>query len=270
MRLERFRGPTLSRAMGAVRVALGEDALVICTVSTGDGLEIVATTADEVARFGDALRPPPTRRRGDRRSQVVALVGPTGSGKTTTIAKLALNDAAFGGSRVGIISLDTYKIGAYDQIQTYADLCDMPLDVLTYPEEAPDALERMARCDVILVDTPGRAPRAQITDGAWRETLAALEPDETHLVMAASIRHHVADAFKAHYADLNPTHTLLTKLDEIPGEAGVAQLADRMALPARWITDGQVVPDDLTLAQDRLIESALRVPAPELMLEAIA
>jgi flagellar biosynthesis protein FlhF len=256
--------------MDAVRASLGDEALVVHTATKGDGVEIVATTAAELTRFGSALRSPPARTQRGRRSQVIALVGPTGGGKSTTAAKLALSDTAFGGSRVGLISLDTYKIGAYEQIQTYADLGDLPLDILTEPAEVPAALERMARCDVILVDTPGRTPRATRSDTAWREALLALEPDEVHLVMPGGLRGHVADAFLEHYAELEPTHTLLTKLDEIPGEVGVAQLADRLALPARWITDGQLVPDDLHQAPDRLVASALNAPATGWALEAFA
>lgn len=260
MRLERFSAPTVSRAMSAVRASLGEDALVLHTVSRDGGVEIVATTSAEISRFGTALRSQPAPRRSGRRSQVVALIGPTGAGKTTTVAKLALGDGAFGGARIGVLSLDTYKIGAFDQIQTYADLGDVPLDVLSEPSEVPAALDRMARCDVILVDTPGRTPRATHSEMGWRETLLALRPDEVHLVLSAGLRDHVADAFLDHYRDLAPTHALLTKLDEIPGEVGCAQLADQLKLPCRWITDGQVVPDDVHNAPDRLVASALRPP----------
>jgi flagellar biosynthesis protein FlhF len=231
--------------------------LVVHTHTRPGAIEVVATTQAEIERFSSGLQSPAFLRRRGRRSRVIALVGSTGSGKTTTAAKLALSDVAFAGARVGLISLDTYKIGAFDQIQIYADLADLPLEVLSEPAEVSGALSRLATCDVILVDTPGRAPGASPSERSWRGVLAALEPDEVHFVLSAGVRDHVADGLREHYSDLGLTHVLLTKLDEVPKEFGVGQLADRMGLPARWITDGQAVPDDLDRAPDRLLAAAL-------------
>jgi len=257
MRISSFAGKNVPEALDRIRADLGEDALVLHTRTGLEGVEVAATTESEVRRFGDALRSPPIQGRAGRRSRVIALVGPTGSGKTTTAAKLALSDGAFAGSRVGIISLDTYKIGAFDQIQTYADLGGLPLEVLSDAREVPAAIARLGRCDVIIVDTPGRTPRASATESSWRATLAAIQPDEVHLVLSGAVRDQVADGVVAHFAELGLTHVLLTKLDEIPGEDGVAQLAGRIRLAARWITDGQNVPDDLHAAPDRLVSAAL-------------
>lgn len=270
MRLERFHAPDASRALRLVRAALGDDALVLQTFSREDGVEILATTMEAMDRFSASLRSPPVRSRRGRRGRVIALVGPTGSGKTTTLAKLALDDAAFGGSRVGLISLDTYKIGAFDQIQTYADLAGLPLDVIYEPSEVPAAMKALERCDVILVDTPGRTPQSSATESAWRETLLALQPDEVHLVLPASLREGVVDGFVRHYAPLAPTHLLLTKLDEVPSEDGVADIAARVSLPARWVTDGQAVPDDLDDAPERLVAAAIGHPGHRWSEEAYA
>ena len=267
MRIERITAPTMADALEKVRVVFGEDALVLRTRTLADCVEVVSTTAEELNRFRSGLKSHITPRTPGRRSRVIALIGPTGSGKTTTAAKLALAERAFGWGRVGIISLDTYKVGAYDQVQTYADVAGLSLEVIESPDEAAGALSRLDRCDVIVVDTPGRAPNTNLTEQAWRETLLALAPDETHLVLAAGVRHHVADAVMAHYSDLMPTHLLLTKLDEVPGEAGVAQIADRIGLPARWITDGQSVPDDLYSAPERIMDSALRGDAGDWLMQ---
>jgi flagellar biosynthesis protein FlhF len=264
MRIERFRGRHFTEVLARIKSVLGEDALVLHTHSRPGEIEVVATTDGELERFRAQLEPTPLRGRPGRRPRVVALVGPTGSGKTTTAAKLALNGKAFAGARVGIISLDTYKIGAFEQVQIYADLANLELDLLAEYHEARPALARMAACDVILVDTPGRSPRAGATEWTWRTTLSALEPDETHLVLSATCRDDVADAVKEQYQQLGVTNLLLTKLDEVPSEYEAARLADRLELSARWVTDGQAVPDDIDHAPDRLLTAVLSGPSRRL------
>ena len=186
---------------------------------------------------------------------ILLVTGPTGSGKTTTLAKLALGERAFGSGTVGVISLDTFRIGAVEQIQTYADLAGFPLEVLSDPAEVPGALRRLRGCDTVLVDTPGRGPRESADELAWRRVLQQLRPDEVHLVLPAGLRFEVAAGLRQFYAPLSPTHLLLTKLDEVPWEEGVAQLADGVGLPTRWVSDGQDVPTDLHEAASRLVRS---------------
>ena len=90
---------------------------------------------------------------------VIALVGPTGVGKTTTVAKLAANFALREGRRVGLVTIDTYRIAAVEQLRTYAQIINVPLEVVTSPRELRDAVDRMADCDVVLIDTVGRSQR---------------------------------------------------------------------------------------------------------------
>jgi len=267
MRTKTISGVNVPAALKEVGRVMGDDALVLRAHHSGEGADVVVTTADEVFRFGSLLRNSVPRRKSGRRPRVIALVGPTGSGKTTTVAKLGLSEDAFGWGRVGLISLDTYKIGALEQIQTYADVGGMPLELVRDPNEVPGVMSRYANCDTILIDTPGRTPRATAMERGWRDTLRAFEPDETHLVVSAGVRLHVAESARSDYSDLSLTHSLLTKLDEIPDEAGVAQVADQLGLPANWITDGQLVPDDLHEAPDRLMAAAFRGAVMDTRLE---
>lgn len=270
MRVERFAASDVSRALDLIRKRLGEDALVLSTASGPGGVEVLATTEDDVRRFERTLRTPPVPRPQMRRSRVIALIGPTGAGKSTTAAKLALSDVAFGGSRVGLITLDTYKIGAFDQIQTYADLADLPLELVSEPREIYGALSRLDDCDVVIIDTPGRAPGATAAEHAWREAVLSAAPDEVHLVLSACVRVEVAEAVLGHFSDLAPTHALMTKLDEDPGESGVAEVVSRLGLPTRWVADGQLVPEHLHAAPERLMDAALGRRAESRRLEAIA
>src|SRR5688572_17599736 len=97
--------------------------------------------------------------RSGRGSLVIALVGPTGAGKTTTIAKLATHPSVFGERTVGLIGLDTYRIGAVDQLRTYAEIARLPFEIAYTVEDAERARQRLAKCDVILIDAPGRSPK---------------------------------------------------------------------------------------------------------------
>ena len=182
----------------------------------------------------------------------MALVGPTGAGKTTTAAKLAVHPEAFGGRKVGLLTLDTYRVGALEQLEIVAEVARLPLEVAYAAGEVEGALRRLAACDVVIVDTPGRSPKADALNDEWRALLAAARPDETHLVLPATLRPDIAvSVHTAHAA----THLLLSKLDEVPGEAGVADLALALPLPARWVTDGQEIPADLRPAPARILAS---------------
>jgi flagellar biosynthesis protein FlhF len=262
MRLETFRGPDLGRVVATAQASLGEDAMIVSNrVLRLEGttlVEIVAARAADVERFRmriepTPLLPPDAAGPGRSRPFVVALVGPTGAGKTTTAAKLAVGPQAFGGRRVGLLTLDTFRVGALEQLSAYAEIAGLPLEVVYHPREVRPALRRLASCEVIIVDTPGRSPRAQELNEGWREILGQVTPDEVHLVVPATLRLDLAAAMQDVFSPFGVTHMLLTKLDEVPGDSGIADLAMRLTYPARWITDGQEIPADLRPAGARII-----------------
>ena len=183
-----------------------------------------------------------------RRPRIVALVGPTGAGKTTTIAKLANHPQAFGGRRVGLLCLDTYRIGGVEQARQYAELSRLPFESPWDVGEIPRALRRLRECEVVLVDTPGRGPRAAADLRETQLRLLELAPDEVHLVLPAGLQRSLAHRVVTAHLPLGVTHLLPTKLDEYPDERGVFELARQFALPLRWIADGQEVPRDLQVA----------------------
>jgi flagellar biosynthesis protein FlhF len=274
-----FRGPELAVVGAQARRALGEDAVILGTRVLRAGGEVVveaiAASSSDVQRFMRRITPRSDERSGighalgadrsslDARPHVIALVGPTGAGKTTSAIKLALHPDAFGGRRVGLITLDTYRAGAVAQLETYADVARLPMEVVYDAADVPGALARLAHCDVVIVDTPGRGPRTSDDDAPWRALLAGLAPDEVHLVIPATMRTELAERLHDRLDALlgaaggeaarGVTHALLTKLDEVPDDDGVAALAAQLDLPVRWVAEGQEIPADLAAGAPRLL-----------------
>lgn len=194
---------------------------------------------------------------GQRR--VVALIGPTGVGKTTTIAKLAANSRLRDRRRVGLLTLDTYRIAAVDQLRTYAEIIELPLAVASTPEEVTAALERMQDLELVLVDTAGRSPRNEQQLQELRTMLAAIQPDETHLVMSCSSSSKQLLQTAELFATVGYSHLLLTKLDEALSLGSLVSLAQARQVPYSYLTTGQNVPDDIEIAESaRLCEQILR------------
>ncbi len=268
MRLERFRGRDLATVYRDVSRTLGDDAMIAHSRVVREGgqtyIEVVAVDAVEIARFRRQLAPPvpSVLRPGASRQErpyTVALVGPTGGGKTLTAQKLVVHDEAFGGKRAGLLALDPDRAGAFDRLLHFADTNDLDIEIAHDAKGLRTAQRRLASCDVIIVDTPGGAPRSD--RASWRAMLRELTPDETHLVFPATTRYDLAGAIRDDAESLGVTHALLTKLDEVPSDANVAMLASELGLPARWITDGQRPTTDLRSAAPTII-SAFEV-APE-------
>jgi flagellar biosynthesis protein FlhF len=272
MRFETFRGTDLRRVFEMAREALGDDVMVVRSSVSTEGatrrVEVIAARAEDIAHLDRQLSPAPPglpQRSGGRGWSgpfVVALVGPTGAGKTTTAAKLALHPSAFGQRRVGFLTLDTFRVGALEQMQTFAEIASIPFEVVYDTREVVGALKRLDDCEVVIVDTPGRSPRANDGETRWQSLLQPLSPDEVHLVVPASMRPDIAAGLRATYARCAPTHLLISKVDEAPEDGTLADLASRVDLPTRWITDGQMIPDDIRQARPRIL-AALGMPVAE-------
>ncbi|MEX2286798.1 MAG: flagellar biosynthesis protein FlhF [Planctomycetaceae bacterium] len=200
------------------------------------------------------------------RRKVVALVGATGVGKTTTIAKLAANYRLRQGIRMGLVTVDTYRIAAVEQLRTYAEIIDLPMKVVTNPLEMGRALDELIGLDLVLIDTAGRSPRDDLQIQELKRLLAEANVDEVHLVlnMTASVRSLEATTQKFSAASKNMTSIMLTKLDEAAGMGTLLSIARRIPLPISYLTTGQDVPDDiepatpgriarLVLGQDKIL-----------------
>ncbi|WP_435016378.1 GTP-binding protein [Tundrisphaera sp. TA3] len=189
------------------------------------------------------VAPPIAAVPGTRR--VVALVGPTGVGKTTTVAKLAANFKLSHGLRPGLVTVDTYRIAAVEQLRTYAEIIDLPLAVANAPSEMRRAIDELGDVDLVLIDTAGRSPRDEVKIRELADFLAAVRPDEVHLVLSAVAGERSLRAAVERFAVARADRLILTKLDEADGLGGVLAVLGHADRPVSYLTTGQAVPDDI-------------------------
>ncbi len=272
IRSNRFVAPTLPTQLQPYREALllagvsptivtrWLDATASFAVNLGDTmgqpwLEHLRRSIDRELIVGGAIRTPP----GDRR--VVALVGPTGVGKTTTVAKLAAGFRIEARRRVGLVTIDTFRIAAVQQLRAYAEIMDLPMEVVERPDQMHSALERLGDVDLILIDTAGRSPQSDARIDQLVELLRTAQPDETHLVLSATSSPSTIAAALEGFAPVRPTAAILTKLDEAPHTAGMLSAivaSDSFAgIPLSYLTHGQQVPDDISTADTDLLLTRL-------------
>ncbi len=175
----------------------------------------------------------------------LALVGPTGGGKTTTIAKLAARYALDRGERVGLITTDTYRIGAVHHLQTYAEIMGLPWRVAQDPPAMREAVAALAYCDRLLIDTSGRNFRR---DDARRELMALLSaasPESVEFVLSLTTGREEMEELWSYFKNGPATRLLLTKLDEASSVQKLVMALQHIDLPIFAVTNGQMVPDDI-------------------------
>jgi flagellar biosynthesis protein FlhF len=191
----------------------------------------------------------------------VALVGPTGVGKTTTVAKLAAGFRIEARRRVGLLTIDTFRIAAVQQLKAYAEIMDLPMEVVEKPNQMQPALDRLGDVDLVLIDTAGRSPRSDARIEQLVELLRSAQPDETHLVLSSTSSTSTIRSAVEGFAPVRPTAAILTKLDESPYTAGVLSAIvatdDFPGVPLSYTTNGQQVPDDISTADAESMLSRL-------------
>lgn len=177
--------------------------------------------------------------------KVVALVGATGVGKTTNLAKLAALYCVQERVRVGVITTDTYRVAAPDQLQVYTNIIDIDMKVVHDPGEMKAALRAFDNRDLVLIDTAGGSPfnREQMTE--LRSLLDAAQPQEVHLLVSANTALEDVREVVTHFSILNPTALFFTKLDETRRYGALFCLAAEAGLPLSYFSLGQNVPDDI-------------------------
>lgn len=193
----------------------------------------------------------------DRTARVVALIGPTGVGKTTTIAKLAANLKLRQNKKVGLITIDTYRIGAVDQLRMYAQIIDVPLKVVLTPAELKEAVAVLADMDVILLDTAGRSQNDDLKIQELKTFLDAAAPHEIHLVLSGTSHQSNMLSAAERFKPLGVDRLILTKLDEAIGFGVVLSVMRKVNASLSYVTTGQDVPDDIEVGNGRKLARML-------------
>ncbi|HEV3165316.1 MAG TPA: flagellar GTP-binding protein [Isosphaeraceae bacterium] len=205
--------------------------------------EVVRNALRDAVESCLPIAPPIAAVAGTRR--LVALVGPTGVGKTTTVAKLAANFKLVHGLKPGLVTVDTYRIAAVEQLRTYAEIIDLPLAVANAPSEMRGAIDSLGDVDLVLIDTAGRSPRDEVRIRELAEFLAETPPDEVHLVLSAVAGERSLRAAVERFSVVQADRLILTKLDEADGLGGILAVLGQANRPVSYLTTGQAVPDDI-------------------------
>ncbi len=265
----------MTAALLRVREELGQDATIIGTrtyeptgirrlwerpyveVFAGRGRSAEEAAPARAAGPAAAVRPPALPPDGDdfegwlqgRMSRLeprtLALVGPTGGGKTTTVAKLAARYALDRGERVGLITTDTYRIGAVHHLQTYAEIMGLPWRVAQDPPAMREAVAALAYCDRVLIDTSGRNYRRPESRRELMALLSAASPESVEFVLSLTTGKDEIEELSSYFKNGPATRLLLTKLDEASSIRKLVMALQVVDLPLFAVTNGQMVPDDI-------------------------
>lgn len=181
----------------------------------------------------------------DGRPRTIAFVGPTGVGKTTTLAKIAATLVLREKLSVGFVTADTYRISAVDQLRTYADILGARLEVASDAQGMREAMDRCAGLDAVLIDTPGRSQNDADRLGELRGLMDAANPHETHLVLSGTASERVLLREAEAFSQLGPDRVVLTKLDEAVAFGMLVSVVRRIGRRISWVTTGQEVPRDV-------------------------
>ncbi len=192
------------------------------------------------------------------KTKVVALVGSTGVGKTTTIAKLAAIYALNNKNKIALVTIDTYRIAAAEQLRAYARIMDLPFKRVSSPREFSHTFSDFCDRDLILVDTAGRSPRNLTQLEELRSFLKQSFPVEVHLVMSITHKDDALSATGDQFKVLPVDNIIFTKLDEAHTLGSIVNQLYKLRKPLSYVTTGQNVPEDIEVAtREHIIPAVL-------------
>lgn len=182
------------------------------------------------------------------KTRYIFFIGPTGVGKTTTIAKLAYSLLEQKKAKVALLAADTYRIAAVDQLRTYAEIMNIPLYVIYSETELAEQKEELQKYDVILVDTAGRSHRSREQRDDIERLIKSVPADarEVYLVLSATTKYRDLVKIAEAYSEIAEYRLLFTKLDETDTIGNIFNIKMLTGAPLSYATNGQNVPDDIS------------------------
>ncbi len=186
-----------------------------------------------------------------KKLRFVGFIGPTGVGKTTTIAKLAADLSLKQKKKVGLISIDNFRIGAVEQLKTYAAIIGLPCVTAFTKEDVQKAVRKMQTRDIVLVDTAGQNHFDKKRMEALKYFLQGNPSISCHLVLSATTKRQDMKEAARHFAQLNPKTYIFTKIDETKQRGGIIDQVLDMKIPVSFVTNGQKVPEDIITATQK-------------------
>ncbi|NLY18741.1 MAG: flagellar biosynthesis protein FlhF [Clostridiaceae bacterium] len=205
-------------------------------------------------------QPQTIRLRDDGKPTTVLFAGPTGVGKTTTLAKIAADYTLNQQKKIGFITADTYRIAAVEQLKTYAEILNIPVSVIYTPQEIQEAISGYSDKDLILIDTAGRSHKNASQFAELKMLVTAAQADEIFLVLSCNLGRLALREILNHYKFFNNYKLLFTKLDEVPVPGLILNARCATGKTLSYTTAGQSVPDDIEVAnvQD-IVKSILKL-----------
>jgi len=209
--------------------------------------------------FGRLIRFAGTLKMRKNSPRIVALVGPTGVGKTTTTAKLAAMYALNRGNKVALITMDIFRVGAVEQLKTYSRIMGIPLEVASTPKELEKAVEKHSDCDLIVIDTAGRSHKDKEKLDEMKSFLGDKIPIEVYLCLSATTKDRELKEILNRFSIFQIGKVVFTKIDESESLGNIVNLLMEDNLQIAYFTTGQRVPEDIEVASSaKLAEMILR------------
>lgn len=207
----------------------------------------------------------PTAKANPKEPRILTFLGPTGVGKTTTLAKIAGTEKInHPDKKIGLITLDTYRIAAVQQLQEYARIIKVPIRVVSDTKQMKGAIQEFDSKDLILIDTAGRSQRDEIQMSELREILRPFRDFTNLLVLSATTKDSDLLEITKRFSTIPLHGTIFTKLDESTSYGSIFNHSIRFKLPLSYLTTGQNVPDDIENAsRERLIDLLLNISTLE-------
>jgi flagellar biosynthesis GTPase FlhF len=227
-----------------------------------DGVEdperVLDQLASEIMSTTEILPAMETPASGAAKPVVVALVGPTGVGKTTTLAKMASEALLKRNLKVGLINVDSYKVAAFDQLATYAKILNVPFRSAASKEDLQAAIRDFQGLDLVFVDTTGRSQRDPVALREMEDLLHSVPELQTQLVLSATTRDAELYDMASRFSIFHPQGLIFSKLDEATSFGCVYNVSQRSKLPLLYFTTGQRVPEDIEEAtRERVVALVL-------------